>query len=59
MGADDSMLFRYDNSGHHKDIVTFPDHKHVNPDDAIKASAAPELDAVLDEVDELLDLRAF
>jgi hypothetical protein len=24
MGEDDSMSFRYDNSGHHKSVVTFP-----------------------------------
>lgn len=59
MGKDGSMLFRYDNSGHHRSVVTFPHHKHIGADDSIEASAAPELDAVLDEVDEWLDLQSM
>ncbi len=59
MDADGMMLFRYDNSGHHRDISTFPHHKHVGSDKAIETSCAPKLDTVLDEIDLLLDLRAL
>ena len=39
--------------------MTFPHHKHVGADDSIEASVGPELDAVLDEVDERLDLQSM
>ena len=59
MSPADTMLFRYDNSGHHKGVDTFPHHKHVAGDKAIEASSAPTLKAVLDEVDLFMDFKAF
>ncbi len=43
-----NLIFRYDNAPHHKEIKTFPHHKHTK--DGITASKEPDLASVLDEI---------
>jgi hypothetical protein len=28
-----AQVFRYDNAPHHRDMITFPHHKHIGPED--------------------------
>ena len=48
MDAQQVMLFRYDNAPHHRQIATFPHHKHEG--DTIHDSLEPSLEMVLLEV---------
>ena len=54
------LVFRYDNTGHHKDLhlPTYPDHKHDGSEDAVVASRAPELPEVLYEIEMLMEPSA-
>jgi len=40
---------------HHREIETFPHHKHVGPEKLIETSA-PSLAYVLDEIGDLIEL---
>jgi hypothetical protein len=53
------LVFRYDNTGHHKNlgISTYPDHKHV--DEAVLPSSAPELREILSEIEGLINPHVF
>jgi hypothetical protein len=42
------MLARWDNSPHHKNLPTFPHHKHIA--DNIQACKEPEMNDVLNEI---------
>lgn len=59
LDAQGNLRFRYDNTDHHRGLhlPTHPHHKHDGNQNAIIASAAPRLDAVLAEV-ELMVLLA-
>jgi hypothetical protein len=50
--SDNALIFRYDNSPHYPDLLTFPSHKHT-PDGVI-AAEPPDLADVLREIDGLL-----
>ena len=43
-------IFRYDNAPHHPEIVTFPHHKHIGPQDCLTPADQPGLNSVLQEV---------
>ncbi len=43
------MIFRYDNAAHHKEISTFPHHKHVSTE--VKPSKEISLAEVLSEIE--------
>jgi len=47
-------VFRYDNAPHHPEILTFPHHKHLGPEDTSAESSAPILSNILAEVAKLL-----
>ena len=53
-----NLIFRYDNTGHHKDLnlATYPHHKHDGSEDNVVASPAPDLAAVLEEIEASLPL---
>lgn len=51
-----SMIFRYDNAAHHKEIYTFPHHKHTPTE--IKPSKEIVLAEVLSEI-EMMILSEF
>jgi len=50
--AEDKLIFRYDNTGHHRKLklATYPHHKHERYQDNILPSPAPVLAKVLDEI---------
>ena len=50
-----NLIFRYDMAPHHKEIPSYPHHKHTSPE-AVIASSAPDVAIVLDEIDELINL---
>ena len=54
------LIFRYDNTGHHKNLnlPTYPHHKHEGSDDNVKASSAPDLAAALKEIESSLPLSS-
>lgn len=56
--ASKNLIFRYDNTGHHKDLnlPTYPHHKHDGSEENVIASPAPDLAAVLKEIEALLPL---
>ncbi len=58
MDAAKALVFRYDNTGHHKklNLPTYPHHKHEGSEDNVVASTAPILADVLKEVEMLVQL---
>jgi uncharacterized protein DUF6516 len=58
MDARQQLRFRYDNTGHHKqlNLPTYPHHKHEGSDKQIVPSSAPDLAAILGEVETLVQL---
>ena len=52
MGEDGALIFRYDNTGHHRrlNLPTYPHHKHAGNEDQVAPSSAPDLQNVLSEV---------
>ncbi len=53
-----NMVFRYDNTGHHKKLglSTYPHHKHNGGENNVIPSVAPDLAIVLQEVELLVQL---
>lgn len=53
-----NMVFRYDNTGHHKKLglSTYPHHKHDGGENNVIPSAAPDLVIVLQEIELLVQL---
>lgn len=47
---DGKRVFRYDNVPHHPDIITFPHHKHIGPQDRLAPSDQPNLSQILTEI---------
>jgi hypothetical protein len=47
--SDGTTIFRYDNAPHHREVRTFPHHKHVG--EKVEAAGAPDLQEVLREID--------
>ena len=58
MDARQQLQFRYDNTGHHKqlNLPTYPHHKHTGSDNQIVPATAPDFAAVLGEVETLVQL---
>lgn len=54
--ADNSLIFRYDNSPHYPALTTFPHHKHTGQADReqVEPSWPPSLVDILREIDSLL-----
>ena len=48
------LIFRYDMAPHHREIQTFPHHKHTLSNKVIEAFC-PTLAQVLDEIDDMID----
>jgi len=51
--ADGTLIFRYDNTAHHKSVSTFPHHKHLMGR-KVTSSDAPSLEQVLREIEEII-----
>ena len=43
--ADGSVIFRYDNTPHHPDIVTHPEHKHIGK--SVVSAHRPDIEKIL------------
>ena len=58
MDANQSLVFRYDNTGHHKklNLPSYPHHKHVGSEDVVVAASAPSLVEVLNEIMMMVEL---
>jgi len=58
MESSNKMVFRYDNTGHHKKLglSTYPHHKHEGSEDDVVPSAAPDLSTVLQKIESLVQL---
>jgi len=49
--------FRYDNAPHHPEIITYPHHKHIGPQDRLAPADQPTLSQVLAEIAAELEQR--
>ena len=56
MNKDYEMQFRYDNAKHHRDIKTFPHHKHTKNE--IIESKEIEIQIALAEIEKILTINA-
>ena len=58
MNVSKELVFRYDNTGHHRKLglSTHPHHKHEGSEENVIPSAAPELDDVLREIELIMQL---
>lgn len=58
MNASMELIFRYDNTGHHKKsaLPTYPHHKHVSHDDKVVSSDPVDLVGVLREIEAIVEL---
>ena len=58
MAPDKKLVFRYDNTGHYKELNlhTYPHHKHEGSERKIMASSAPDMTSVLKEIEMLVEL---
>lgn len=56
MDVQKRLVFRYDNTGHHRGLglSTYPHHKHEGSEGKVVASSASDLEQVLAEVESLL-----
>jgi hypothetical protein len=56
MNSDSQLIFRYDNTGHHRklNLPTFPHHKHDRSETHVIASDALELPEVLEEIKNII-----
>ena len=56
--ADASLVFRYDDTPHHRSLAKFPHHKHAGAEANVVSASAPGLAEVLEEIERLfLDER--
>lgn len=53
-----TLIFRYDNTGHHKklNLPTYPHHKHEGREGRVVSASAPTLKDVLGEIERLIRL---
>jgi len=43
------LIFRYDNAKHHKELKTFPHHKHTQ--DGVSEAQEPNIEVILNEIE--------
>jgi hypothetical protein len=56
--VDVALIFRYDDTPHFPKLNGFPHHKHVGREDRAISVSAPDLSAVLDEIEAMYPFRA-
>ncbi len=54
--SDTSIIFRYDNTPHHPEVKTHPEHKHAGT--SVISAVRPEIEQVIAEVNKLISLKA-
>ena len=52
--SDDVQVFRYDNAPHHREMITFPHHKHLGREEKPVPSDQPSLNQILMEIETFL-----
>ena len=59
MNSSDKVVFRYDNTGHHKklNLLTYPHHKHEGFEDNVVPSSSIDLAGILKEIELLVHLE--
>ena len=55
MDNQNNLVFRYDNTGHHKGLPNYPHHKHVGSQNNVISTNAPNLAEVLVEIEQSLE----
>ena len=55
--ADGALVFRYDNTAHYPELPDAPHHKHDGDESNVVPSAAPDLAAVLKEIESRLPIE--
>ena len=55
---DGSLIFRYDNTPHFPALPTFPHHKHEASEASVVAASPPDLQAILTEIQSLIEAPA-
>ena len=55
--ADNSFIFRYDDTGHYLDLPNAPHHKHAGDEANVVSSTAPDLAEVLSEIERLVPIE--
>ena len=58
LNSSKKFIFRYDDTGHHKELnlPTYPHHKHEGKEDNITVYSAPDLAAVLAEIESMIKI---
>jgi hypothetical protein len=58
LDSSSELVFRYDNTGHHRrlGLSTYPHHKHQGSEDNVVPSMAPDLSDVLREIESIVQL---
>jgi hypothetical protein len=58
MASSNSLVFRYDNTGHHRKLglSTYPHHKHVGSETNVVPSGPKDLVAILQEIELTVEL---
>ena len=54
MNKDSGLIFRFDNAYHHKELKTFPNHKHI--DNEVFESDEPELYDIMIDIQKFINL---
>ncbi len=52
---DGSIIFRYDNTPHHPDVDTYPEHKHIR--ESVLSANRPDIEDILTEVKKHIELE--
>ena len=55
MDLDNNLIFRYDNAYHHKELKSFPNHKHIS--DEVYECHEPELYDILIDIQKSINLK--
>lgn len=58
MAPDRRLMFRYDNSGHHRNmsLPTYPHHKHEGREDHVVPASAPDLAQIIRQIEAVVQL---
>lgn len=56
MTADQQLIFRHDNTEHHRHVATFPHHKRKGSEANVVVASAPTLADMLSEIELLVRL---
>lgn len=52
-----NLVFRYDNSGHHRELPTYPHHKHIGERGEVHPAQPASLEMILEEISRRLSAK--